>query len=199
MNPPKTLIDLAGRPRPTIDWSKAAVLLIDHQREYVDGKLPLSGMPAAIAAAAELLALARERGAPVIHIQHLLPAGAPVFDSAGPFAAFIDKIAPQQGEAVVAKTKPSAFAGTDLEERLRALGVGQLVIAGFMTHVCVSTTTRAAAERGYPVWVVADACATRPLPLPGAEPVAAESIHRATLAALNDAFATVVSSTAALR
>lgn len=198
MNPPRTLAEIAGRSHPEIDWTRTALVLIDHQREYVEGRLPLAGMPAAVGECATLLQRARARGVPVFHVRHALPPGAPVFADGGPLAEFIGDLAPRAGEHVVAKTRPNAFAGTDLQQQLAAAGVGQLLIAGFMTHLCVSTTTRAAAEFGYLNWVVAAACATRDLPLPWGETVAAADVQRAALAELNDAFATVLRDCAAL-
>lgn len=199
MNTPKTLAQRFGRPPAVLDWHQAALILIDHQREYTDGGLPLSGMPAAVAACSELLALARTNGAPVFHVQHLAPGGAPLFDAAGEFVAFIEGIGPVGGESVVTKALPNAFAGTTLQAGLVAAGCKQLVIAGFMTHMCVSTTTRAAAELGYTNWVVADACATRDLPLPWGEVITAAEVHRAALAELNDSFAQVVRGAAGLQ
>ena len=68
-----------------------------------------------------------------------------------------------------------------------------VIVAGDMTHVCVSTSTRAAAEQhGFRVTVVADATAARDLPDPLGGVVAAETVRRTALAELNDAFAVVV-------
>lgn len=198
MNQPKTLAQMFGRPAAVVDWNNAALVLIDHQREYDDGGLPLAGIGAAVAECAALLQLARSKGAPVFHVQHMAPAGAPLFNSAGPYIEFIQGIGPVDGEAVVTKALPNSFAGTTLQAKLVEAGRKQLVIAGFMTHMCVSTTTRAAAELGYVSWVVADACATRDLPLPWGGVVTAAEVHRAALAELNDSFATVVKNVAAL-
>ncbi|MNT03552.1 Isochorismatase family protein [compost metagenome] len=95
------------------------------------------------------------------------------------------------------KQLPNSFAGTELAARLAArlaaLGSKELIVAGFQTHRCVSATVRSALDHGYRVTLVASACATRDLPDPlGGEPLAAAELHRVTLAALNDRFATVV-------
>ncbi len=73
-----------------------------------------------------------------------------------------------------------------------------LVVAGFMTHMCASSTVRAALDLGYRCTVVAGACTTRDLPDGCGGVVAAAEVHRAELAALADRFATVVPDTAAL-
>lgn len=192
MTTPFTLLDLAGASRTPAAWDAAVLILIDHQREYVDGTLALVGMPKAVAQCAQLLARARAHGTPVIHVVHRGSAGG-VFDPEGPSGAIIDGLSPLADETIVSKTFPSAFAGTDLAAQLTALGRKELIVAGFQTHMCVSTTVRAALDHGYRVTLVADACATRDLPDPlGGEALTAEQLHRSTLAALHDRFATVV-------
>jgi nicotinamidase-related amidase len=96
------------------------------------------------------------------------------------------------GEAVVVKGLPNAFAGTDLDQRLRALGRAEVILAGFATHMCVDSTARAALDLGWRSTVVANACATRDLPDPLGGVIAAARLHHATLAALADRFAVVV-------
>jgi nicotinamidase-related amidase len=95
------------------------------------------------------------------------------------------------GEAVLHKPLPNAFAQTDLDAALKKLGRPQLVFAGFMTHMCVSSTARAALDLGYKASVAADAAATRDLPDPMGGTIAADALHRAALAALADRFAIV--------
>jgi nicotinamidase-related amidase len=64
------------------------------------------------------------------------------------------------------------------------------VIAGMMTHMCIDTTTRAAADLGFACSLAHDACATRALAFNGVQ-VPAESVHAAYLAGLNGSFARV--------
>ena len=189
---PTTLLDAAGASRLPSAWSDAVLVLVDHQREYVDGKLPLTGMPEAVASCAELLTLARRHGSPVIHVVHHGKAGG-AFDPAGPHAAIIEGLTPVDGEQSVVKHLPNSFAGTDLADLLAATGRKELIVAGFQTHMCISATVRSALDHGYRVTLVAAACATRDLPDPlGCAPLSAAELHRVTLAALNDRFATVV-------
>jgi nicotinamidase-related amidase len=68
----------------------------------------------------------------------------------------------------------------------------QLIVVGFMTHMCVSTTVRSALDHGYRCTVVAAACGTRDLPDGRGGVIPAEVVHRANLAALADRFAKVV-------
>jgi len=194
---PVTLLDAAGASRKPSAWSDAVLVLVDHQREYVDGLLPLTGMPEAVASCADLLALAREHGSPVIHVVHHGKAGG-AFDPAGPYAAIVEALTPADGERSVVKHLPNSFAGTDLADLLAATGRKELIVAGFQTHMCISATVRSALDHGYRVTLVAAACATRDLPDPlGGEPLSAAELHRVTLAALNDRFATVVADASA--
>ncbi|QQE07225.1 cysteine hydrolase [Cupriavidus sp. ISTL7] len=195
----KTLMDFAGATRKPADWQQASLVLIDHQREYVDGSLPLSGMAEAVAECQRLLAAARKAGAPVVHIQHHAQPGGAIFDPQGPYAELIAELAPAQGETVIVKHLPNAFAGTALADTLARTGRKQLVIAGFMTHMCVSATARAALDLGYTTTVVAAACATRDLPDPvNGEVVPAAVVHRTALTELNDLVALVVPDAGAL-
>ena len=108
-------------------------------------------------------------------------------------SAIVDALAPIAGEPVVEKRVVSGFVGTDLAARLGDLAARPLIVAGFMTHNCVSSTVREAGDRGHVVVVAHDACATRDLPGPDGTVVAAAELHRATLAALGDRFAHLAS------
>ncbi|WP_298727795.1 cysteine hydrolase family protein [uncultured Ferrovibrio sp.] len=200
MTRPKTLLELAGAPKLPVTWEKSVLLLIDHQQEYAsDGGLPLVGIDAAVSEIAKLLAAARAAGAPVIHIQQMGRPGGALFDPNGPRGAFISTIRPLDGERVVPKTLPNSFAKTDLHEVLQKTGRNELIVGGFMTHMCVSATVRSALDHGYRVSVVASACATRDLPdqLGGAV-IAAADLHRIALAELGDRFATILPSADAI-
>lgn len=128
---------------------------------------------------------------PIVHVQQ---AGRPggVFDVTGRGGRIIDKVAPGNGEDIVRKSLPNAFAHTVLADTLAGLGCKHLIFAGFMTHMCVSATARAALDHGYVSTVLASACAARDLPDPvTGETIAAGTVHRAALAALADRFAAI--------
>jgi nicotinamidase-related amidase len=197
MTEPKSLMQLAELPLDPSRFENAALILIDAQREYTEGALVLDHIAAAVAEARKVLDLARAKGAPVFHIVHHGPAGGAIFASDGPLAEIVPELAPLAGEAIVVKTLPNSFAGTGLAEKIAATGRKELIVVGFMTHMCVSTTVRAALELGFRTTVVANACATRPLPVLGGV-VDAATLHRAELAALADRFAIVAEDAAAL-
>lgn len=188
--PPQTLFELAGAHPAPARLADSVVVVIDAQREYVDGALPLVGIDPALAALHRLLERARAAGTPVVHVVH--HGGPGLFDPAGRYFAIAPQAAPQPGETVVEKRLPNAFAGTELHAVLEKLGRKQLIVVGFMTHMCVGSTVRAALDLGYATTVVAAATATRDLPDPAGGTLPAAEIQRATLAALADRFAVVV-------
>lgn len=169
-----------------------ALLLIDIQNDYFPGgAMALVGQDAAAAQAAQLLASFRAKALPVFHVQHLAAKPGATFFVPGTAGAEIHaSVAPAPGETLVTKNFPSAFRGTTLHAALQAAKIERLVVAGMMTHMCIDTTVRAAADLGYGCSLASDACATKDLAF-GGEQVAAAQVQLAYLAALNGSFAAV--------
>src|SRR5438105_4162385 len=142
---PKTLLEMAGATPVPARLAEVAVVVIDAQHEYVDGALPLAGVAPALDEIGRLLARARATATPVIHIVHRgRPGGAFAPDTRG--AEIAAPATPAPGEAVVPKGLPNAFASTDLASRLAALKRPSILLVGFMTHMCVEATARAAID-----------------------------------------------------
>jgi nicotinamidase-related amidase len=186
----ETLLQLAGATPTPARLGEATLVLIDIQNEYFDGPLELTGVEAAAEVAAGLLARARSLGTPVVHVRHRGRAGG-AFDPDAPRGQIHASVTPLEGEAIVDKTLPNSFANTMLAEVLAAIGPRPLVVAGFMTHMCVSATVRSALDRGLSSTVVMDATATRDLPDPTGGTLTADTVYRAALAAIADRFAVV--------
>ncbi len=169
-----------------------ALLIVDIQNDYFPGgAMEVVGAGLAATQAAALLRAFRERTRPIVHMQHIAARpGATFFlpNTAG--AGIHESVQPAPEETVFQKHFPNSFRETPLLEHLRAGGITQLVIAGMMTHMCIDTTTRAAADLGFKCLLAHDACATRALSFNGVQ-VAAESVQTAYLAALNGLFANV--------
>jgi nicotinamidase-related amidase len=191
MSHPKTLLEMAGADMTPNALSNSALILIDCQMEYVTGAMPLSGIEAAMAEAGRVLARARDAEAGIIHIVHQGQAGG-VFDLDGAGGQIAPQVARGDGETMIPKQLPNAFAGTSLHETLRGIGAKNLIFVGFMTHMCVNSTVRAALDLGYRSTIVSAAAATRDLPTPSGGVIDAASLHEASLAALADRFATIV-------
>jgi nicotinamidase-related amidase len=189
-SPNPTLRELTGMSGDPAPLTGSALIMIDLQNTYTQGVMALENVEPAIEQAARLLDRARAAGATIVHVQHEAGAGTP-YDTHAEIGAIIDAVAPRPGEHRVVKNLPSSFVGTDLEDHLRGAGVTNLILAGFMTHMCVNSTARSAFNLGFAPTVVAGATATRALPGPdGTVPAAA--LQSASLAALSDMFAVVV-------
>jgi nicotinamidase-related amidase len=170
-----------------------ALLIIDIQNDYFPGgAMELAGADAAAANAAKLLAAFRKKSAPVIHMQHIATRpGATFFRPGTPGAEIHASVRPLPGETVFQKNFPNSFRETPLLAHLRGAGISNLVIAGMMTHMCVDTTTRAAADLGFACSLAHDACATKALAFNGVE-VPAGNVQASYMAGLNGLFAKVL-------
>src|SRR5690606_35583140 len=133
----------SGLPAQPESLASSALVLIDCQNTYTRGVMELDGVQAALDETAHLLDRARTAGIPVIHIQHDEGPGTP-YDIRDDIGAIVDRVAPRGDEPVVVKNYPNSFIATDLDERLKAVGARNLVLAGFMTHMCVNSTARGA-------------------------------------------------------
>ena len=190
MSDPTTLRALSDMPVAAASLTDSTLILIDCQNTYTQGVLELDGVEAALDQAAELLGRARSAGIPIIHIQHDAGEGSP-FDVRAEIGAIVGRVSPQDGEPMIVKNFPNAFVHTDLDERLKTGAAHNLLLAGFMTHMCVNSTARGAFSLGYAPTVVAAATATRDLPgLSGT--VSAPALQAASLAAIGDMFGIVV-------
>lgn len=171
--------------------TNAALLIVDVQVGLDHPKYGQRNNPNAEQRIEELLAAWRAEGLPVIHTQHLsLNPGSPL-GADQPGHVIKREAMPIAGEPVFQKNVNSAFIGTELEDHLRSRGISSLVIAGITTDHCVSTTARAAANLGFAVTVVADACATFDRRGPDGLDYSADLMHGVELASLNGEFATV--------
>jgi len=185
----KTLLDHSGAKLPVHSLANGLVLIVDAQREYRQGRLPLDGIDAAALEVAKLLAAARKAGTPIVHIKQMGNPGG-LFDPAD-FGEFLPEAMPIAGETIIDKRRPNSFAGTDLEKVFKASGRKGIILAGFMTHMCVSATARCALDLDIPVTLISKATATRDLPGVDGGTIAAKTVHEAELAALADRFVSI--------
>jgi nicotinamidase-related amidase len=93
---------------------------------------------------------------------------------------FIDEVKPLPGELVISKTNGGALSGTNLDFILRNMDIDSLIIVGFLTDQCVLATSIHAADLGYDVLLLEDACTTR-----------SKQLHDAVLLAQKDVCAKV--------
>jgi nicotinamidase-related amidase len=182
----------------TPDWiasKRTALLLIDMQVDFAspDGAMAdrgadLDDVPAALAQAQKLADAARAAKVPVVFVRLITKPGtesqvareasqrhgdeAPLCIEGTSGADFFGT-QPRPGEAVISKSRFSAFAGTGLADQLRGQGIDTLVLAGLTTECCVAATAWSAFEQDFHVFIAADACAAYE-----------EDLHFSTLEAL---------------
>lgn len=191
---PATLRQRYGlRPPAEVQPAHTALVLVDLQREFLDGGLPLPDAGSAVDHARQLLAWARRTGVHVVFVrQQAASAGAPLFAPGSPGAALAPGLEPGPGELIITKSAAGAFSNTALHPLLADRGVKLLVVAGLMTHLAVDTTARDGTVLGYQVMIAGDATATRSLPGPRGDGIVDHAaLQRAALAALADRFADI--------
>lgn len=169
---------------------KAALLVIDMQGCFLDESspsfLPDSGL--IIGNVQDLIASCRQQSIPVVFTRHAHEKGEDPGTMGAWWGSVIregttdsmldDRLDVQRSDKVLRKNRYSAFVGTGLERWLRARGRSQLVITGVKTHLCCETTARDAFMRGFDVFFVVDATASKTMDL-----------HVSSIKTLTDGFA----------
>ncbi len=140
-----------------------ALIVIDLQKGIVGAPL-VHPIGEVIARARALVDAFRGRGLPVVLVN--VAGGAPGRTEQPPrqtgprldgWTDIIPELDPQPTDIRVTKRTWGAFASTDLEARLRALGVTQVVVIGVATGTGVASTARQAYEQGFNVTLAVDA------------------------------------------
>ncbi|MCJ7579003.1 MAG: cysteine hydrolase [Candidatus Aminicenantes bacterium] len=163
------------------EGSQTALLLIDIQYFYFPGaRQPLWNPEEASLNAQKLLTYFRDTDQLVIHVRHNANTGGEIHEN----------VAPLENEKIISKNSVNSFKDTDLLDFLKTHEVKKLVICGMMTHMCVEAAVRAAADYGFEVTLVQDACTTRTLKYGDTE-IPAEAVHASTLASLSGTYAKV--------
>ncbi|MCB2425768.1 cysteine hydrolase family protein [Methylophaga pinxianii] len=187
----KTLRDIVGLGHQPAKLADSALIMIDCQNTYRSGVMQLSGVEEALVEAKALLERARAANIPIFHIQHDGGVGSP-YDLTTDIGQISTEVAPKDGEYVVTKNFPNAFIQTELDERLKALNIENIVLAGFMTHMCVNSTAHGGFNLGYKPTVVASATATRALEAAEGKVIPAEQVQAAAIASTRDLYAAIV-------
>jgi nicotinamidase-related amidase len=183
-----------GAENQAMQLDDSALIVIDVQAFYFpEGMVPLSGPEAAASQTARVIGVFRAAGRPVIHVQHL-PKDVDTPDPTGIQEQYriYSEVLPKKGETVIGKHHANSFRDTELLTILQKQGIKNLVVTGMQTHMCVEAAVRAAADYGFEVTVVHDACATRDLEFDGTT-VPAAQVHAGALAAMKGNYAKVVS------
>ncbi|MDK1704139.1 cysteine hydrolase family protein [Serratia rubidaea] len=193
----KTIRAQSGaQPTTALSAGKTALIVIDIQNEYYAGKgfrgkMVIPDGRAVLENSKKLVDFAHKHHMPVYFVRHVGAKGGPLFAEGSVYAEFHQELQPTAQDAVIAKATPSAFVATDLDAQLKKQGVTTLLVAGLMTHMCVSSTARDAVPLGYSVLIAGDATATRDLDDGVGGVVDHRVLQRAALAGVADVFAEI--------
>jgi len=151
-----------------------ALVVVDVQRDFLPGgALPVKGGDGVIEPINALVDRWEAKGEPVVFTRDWHPRDHVSFRSRGgawpphavkdtPGARFPDALRLPADAIVISKATGrdaeaySGFQGTDLSERLRAMGVEELYVTGLATDYCVKNTVLDGIERGFRVFLVTD-------------------------------------------
>ncbi len=143
-----------------------ALIVVDMLSDFVDGALANPRAHQIVEPIRRLIDHARSAGWVVVFSNDAHQPGDPELKVWGehamagdPGAQVIEQLRPVPGERELVSPKRvyGAFDGTGLDERLRALGVDEVVVVGQHTHICVRHTSYGALIRGYEITVPRDA------------------------------------------
>ncbi len=176
-----------------ISTSRRALIVVDVQNDYVAGKLPIEypDVSVSLRNIGRAMVAAREARIPVIVVQTVLVATAPMMARGTSGAELHEIVRCRPHDLMVEKTLPSALAGTPLLEWLRQREIDTIAVVGYMTHNCDDSTIRHAVHAGLAVEFLADAAgavgyANR------AGLATAEEIHRVFTVVAQSRFAAVM-------
>lgn len=169
-----------------------ALLLIDVQEGFKDPYWGRRNNSCAEGNIKTLLQRFRQKGLPVIHIQHLSTDPNSPLRVGHSGANLMPETGPSGTERLFTKHVNSAFIGTDLESYLRSEKISSLILVGLTSDHCVSTSARMAANLGFKVTVISDATATFERRSISGELLSADLIHQVSLASLNGEFARIL-------
>jgi nicotinamidase-related amidase len=137
----------------TFEQKKTAVLIMDYQIRIFNF-FPKEIQDGLTTRANKVLAAARQKGMPVIYIEV-------VRGERTPEHAIMAQVMPQSGDVVLTKHRVGPFSTTDLNERLKKLGIETLVLMGVASSGCVLSAVRWGADIDYKLIVLSDCCADR--------------------------------------
>ena len=138
-----------------------ALLVIDVQREYFDGALPISYPSGHLENILNVMDQASAAKVPTAVIRHhQADLQSPIFRLNSEMWQLHPEVEQRPRSILIDKQLPGSFTGTNLETWLRQIGADTVSIAGYMTHMCCDTTARQAFHRGYKVEFLSDATGT---------------------------------------
>jgi nicotinamidase-related amidase len=176
-----------------------ALIVIDAQNEFsTEGQRPVPDHASILKTILHLVRDARTQGYPIAWVRHHnRPGESPAFRPNTWGAEFSPGCGPQptaSPEKEFQKNVYGAFTGSDIGEWLTDLRVDTVLICGFYTHGCVSTTAREAIMRDFSVLLDAAATGSCAIENPGLGILSAEEARRSTLLQLANMGARIIHS-----
>lgn len=160
-----------------------ALIVIDVQREYFDGALPVRHPVGHLEAILETMDAAKEANVPIAVVRHHQPdPDSPIFRKGSEMWQLHDEVEARPRDVLIDKQLPGSFTGTPLDDFLKERNVDTVSIAGYMTQMCCDTTARQAFHRGYKVEFLSDATGTLDVENKAGS-VTAEQLHESILVA----------------
>lgn len=176
-----------------ISFSKKSILIVvNAQQGLLDSTQEGRNNSAAEKNITRLLELWRRNKKKVFHIQHISENPNSIFFKNSKGCEFLPTCTPESGEAIIQKTKSSAFSETELEAQLINLEPENIVLVGFTANECIDATAKDAAVLGFTTFVVGDATAMFDMRGPDGKLIKAERLHKLTLANINAYHAKVI-------
>ncbi len=140
---------------------KRALLVIDIQREYFDGALPISHPSGHLEQILRVMDEAAKAKVPTAVIRHhQADPQSPIFRLHSDMWELHPEVQQRPRDVLIDKQLPGSFTGTELDQWLKGVGADTVAISGYMTHMCCDTTARQAFHRGYQVEFLKDATGT---------------------------------------
>lgn len=141
--------------------TKRALLVIDVQREYFEGALPISYPSGHLEQILRVMDAAAQAQVPTAVIRHhQADPQSPIFRLHSDMWQLHDEVEQRPRDVLIDKQLPGSFTGTELEQWLKRVGADTVTISGYMTQMCCDTTARQAFHRGYQVEFLKDATGT---------------------------------------
>ena len=138
-----------------------ALLVIDVQREYFDGALPITHPVGHLESILNVMDQAVKAGVPTAVVRHhQADPESPIFRLNSDAWQLHPEVEKRPRDIVIDKQLPGSFTNTNLGDWLTEIGADTVSIAGYMTHMCCDTTARQAFHRGYKVEFLSDATGT---------------------------------------
>jgi len=132
-----------------------ALLIIDVQREYFDGALPITHPAGHLENILQVMDEAAKAGVPTAVVRHhQADPESPIFRLNSEMWQLLPEVEKRPRDLLIDKQLPGTFTNTNLNDWLKSVAAETVSIAGYMTHMCCDTTARQAFHHGYQVFCV---------------------------------------------